>query len=161
MHNEKNVGEALLGTTIDILDKTKDNGKARLDMAMICDRPTLHLTRKPNGKWQKPRAKCCVRKEDKSVILKWFKQLKFPDRFAANLSRSVRLDHQRFIGLKSHDLHIIIERLLPVALRGFIPEKEWNDISELCFFIDNFVPKKLIQCECVNLRRRYRFCYAS
>jgi len=35
MHNEKNVAEALLGTTLDISDKTKDNIKARLDMAML------------------------------------------------------------------------------------------------------------------------------
>jgi hypothetical protein len=103
---------------------------------------------------KKPRAKYCVSKDDKLVILKWFKQLKFPDRFAANLRKSVKLDKQKFVGLKSHDFHIIIERLLPVALRGFIPEREWKDIAELCFFIDSYVPNKLIQTECVNLRRR-------
>ena len=161
MHNEKNVAEALLGTTLDISDKTKDNIKARLDMAMLCDRPTFDLIKKPNGTWTKPRGKYCVSKDDRLVIFKWFKQLKFPDRFAANLSKSIKLDKQKFIGIKSHDLHIILERLLPVALRGFIPEKEWKDILELCFFIDKYVPKKLIERECVNLRRRFQFFYAS
>jgi hypothetical protein len=154
MHNEKNVADVMLSMCIDITERTKDNSKARLDMAEICDRPTLELTKAPNGTWKKPRAKYCVSKDDKLVILKWFKQLKFPDRFAANLRKSVKLDKQKFVGLKSHDFHIIIERLLPVALRGFIPEREWKDIAELCFFIDSYVPNKLIQTECVNLRRR-------
>ena len=143
MHNEKNVAEALLGTTLDISDKTKDNIKARLDMAMLCDRPTFDLIKKPNGTWTKPRGKYCVSKDDRLVIFKWFKQLKFPDRFAANLSKSVKLDKQKFIGIKSHDLHIIIQRLLPVALRGFIPEKEWKDISELCFFYRQICAKEI------------------
>lgn len=147
----------MLSMCIDLTERTKDNSKARLDMAEICDRPTLELTKAPNGTWKKPRAKYCVSKDDKLVILKWFKQLKFPDRFAANLRKSVKLDKQKFVGLKSHDFHIIIERLLPVALRGFIPEREWNDIAELCFFIDSYVPNKLIQTECVNLRRRSQF----
>ena len=92
MHNEKNVSEAVLSLCLDIPDKTKDNVKARLDIAEICDRPKLHLTQKPNGTWQKSRAPYCVGKDDKLAILKWFKQLKFPDRFAANLSKSINLD---------------------------------------------------------------------
>ena len=33
MHSEKNIAEALWGTIMDILDKTKDNVKARVDQA--------------------------------------------------------------------------------------------------------------------------------
>ena len=35
MHTEKNVAEALWATLIDISDKTKDNPKARVDMATL------------------------------------------------------------------------------------------------------------------------------
>jgi hypothetical protein len=115
MHNEKNVAEAVLSTCLDIQDKTKDNVKARLDMADICDRPTLNMTKSTNGRWQKPRAKYCVTKEDKLTIMKWFKDLKFPDRFAANLKKAVNLSQCKFIGLKSHDFHIFIEHLLPAT----------------------------------------------
>jgi hypothetical protein len=41
MHTEKNVAEAFWATLIDIPDKTKDNPKARVDMATLCDRPKL------------------------------------------------------------------------------------------------------------------------
>lgn len=143
MHNEKNIADALLSTCLDIPDKTKDNIKARLDMAEICNRPKLKLTQKPNGGWQKPRAKYCVSKDNKLTILKWFKELMFCDGFAANLRRAVNLAQGKFVGLKSHDHHIIMERLLPVALRGFIPESEWRAIAELSFFYRQLCAKEI------------------
>ena len=38
MHTEKNVAEALWGTLMDT-KKSKDNPKARVDLATLCDRP--------------------------------------------------------------------------------------------------------------------------
>ena len=43
MHTEKNWGEALFGTVMDIPDKTKDNIKARVDLATLCDRPRYEM----------------------------------------------------------------------------------------------------------------------
>ena len=39
MHTEKNVAVALWATIMDIPIKSKDNVKARVDLAMLCDRP--------------------------------------------------------------------------------------------------------------------------
>jgi hypothetical protein len=39
MHTEKNVAKTLWATIMDISDKTKDNFKARVDLAILCDRP--------------------------------------------------------------------------------------------------------------------------
>jgi hypothetical protein len=91
MHNEKNVSEALLSTCLDIRDKTKDNIKARLDIAKYCDRSKLHLTKDLRGVWKKPKANFCVGKDDLVIILKWFKEVKFSDGYAANLSNAVNL----------------------------------------------------------------------
>ena len=38
MHTEKNIAEALWGTLMNT-DKSKDNVKARVDLATLCDRP--------------------------------------------------------------------------------------------------------------------------
>jgi hypothetical protein len=43
MHTEKNVDEALWTTIIDIPDKSKDNVKARVDLAALCDRPNQEI----------------------------------------------------------------------------------------------------------------------
>jgi hypothetical protein len=51
--------------------------------------------------------------------MQWMKWLKFSDGYAAGLRRSVNMMTDRLIGLKSHDYHIIMERLLPVMFRGY------------------------------------------
>lgn len=143
MHNEKNVAEAIWNTCFDIPDKTKDNVKARQDLVDICSRPSLHLELKGSGKWHKPRAAFCIDKNDKTIILKWFQDLKFPDGYAANIRRGVNLLRRRIFDLKSHDYHIFIERLLPVAFRGFLPENIWVCLAELSFFYRQLCAKEL------------------
>jgi hypothetical protein len=57
MHTEKNVAEALWATIMDIPGKTKDNIKARVDLATLCDRPKQEM-KPPRGSktWRKPKA---------------------------------------------------------------------------------------------------------
>jgi hypothetical protein len=43
MHQERNMGESIISTCLNITDKTKDNPKARKDLALICSQPTLEL----------------------------------------------------------------------------------------------------------------------
>ena len=50
MHTEKNITEVLFATLMDIPDKSKDNVKARLDLATMCDRPKQVM--KPPGAQQ-------------------------------------------------------------------------------------------------------------
>ena len=54
MHTEKNWGEALFRIVMDIPDKTKDNIKARVDLATLCDRPRYKMkTPRPGRQWRK------------------------------------------------------------------------------------------------------------
>jgi hypothetical protein len=43
MHQERNVAESIIRMVFNFKDKTKDNLKARQDLAEICVRPTLNL----------------------------------------------------------------------------------------------------------------------
>jgi hypothetical protein len=49
MHTEKNITEALWATLMDT-DKSKDNPKDRVDLAMLCDRPEQNMWPPTNGK---------------------------------------------------------------------------------------------------------------
>ena len=49
MHTEKNIAEALWTTLMDT-DKSKDNPKARVDLATLCDRPQQVMRPPANGK---------------------------------------------------------------------------------------------------------------
>jgi hypothetical protein len=58
----------------------------------------------------------------------------FPDGYAANLKRGVNLGTLRVNGMKSHDYHIKIERILSTMVRGYVPEHVWQVLGELSYF---------------------------
>jgi hypothetical protein len=45
-------------------------------------------------------------------------------------------------GLKIHDFHIIMERLMPVMFRGYIFDAVWKMLTELAISTNNCVLKK-------------------
>jgi hypothetical protein len=138
MHQERNMGESIINTFLNINDKTKDNPKARKDLALICCRPTLELGENE----KKPHAPYSLKLKRKKQLMKWLKNLKFLDGYVVGFRMSVSLKTGKFSGLKSHDYHIIMERLLPVMLCGFVRDDVWKAVAELSYFIDIFVLKK-------------------
>jgi hypothetical protein len=102
MHQESNFCQALINTCMDFPDKTKDNDKACMDLAVICDRSTQVL-RENRGK---PKADYCLKPKQRKEVMKWMKDLKFPDGYATGFRRSMNLKTMKMNGLKSHDFHI-------------------------------------------------------
>ncbi|RDX81488.1 hypothetical protein CR513_37828, partial [Mucuna pruriens] len=133
MHIEKNVFENVFHTVMDNKEKTKDNEKARLDLAEYCNRKELLLKTNPNGNYVKPKAKFCLSNEQKNDVCEWVKGLKMPDGYASNISRCVDIKSTRLFGMKSHDCHIFMECLLPIAL-SVLPEPIWKPLTELSQF---------------------------
>jgi len=64
--------------------------------------------------------------QKKKEALEWIQKLQFSDGYAANLRRGINLTTMRINGLKSHDYHIWIERLLPVMVRGYLLDNIWR-----------------------------------
>jgi len=69
--------------------------------------------------------------------------LKFPAGYAANLRRGANPETGRVLGMKSHDYHIWIERLLPSMVRGYVPENVWKVLAELSFFFRQLCAKEV------------------
>ena len=119
MHTEKNVGESLFHTVLNIPGKSKDNVKARVDVEKLCDRKKLHM-QPPTGRrknWFKPHANFCLDSIQKKEAFRWLKYVvMFPDGYCSNISKGVNLSTGKVTGLKSHDYHIWIERLMPVMV---------------------------------------------
>ena len=139
MHQERNVAESIISTCMDFPDKTKDNIKARKDLEKICNRPSLVLLQ--SG--AKPRASFCLKSKQKKEVMVWLKNLKFPDGYAAGFRRSVNLRTGKMNGLKSHDYHIIMERLLPVMFRGYLNNDVWTALAELSYFYRQLCAKEI------------------
>jgi hypothetical protein len=135
MHTEKNVAQALWATLMDILDKTKDNPKARVDLTTLCDRPKLEMLPPRDSKpWKRSKADYVLEKKHRTEVIQWMQMLVFPDGYVANLRRGANPDTGRVLGMKSHDYHIWIEQLLPSMVRGYVPEHVWKVLVELSFF---------------------------
>jgi len=144
MHTEKNVAEALWATIMDIKEKSKDNVKARLDVEEICDRPKYVMKTPVEGKnWRRGPADYIIKRSDRKKVLEWIKTLMFPDGYAANLSRGVNLKTMKVLGMKSHDFHIWIERLLPAMTRGYLPEPVWRVLAELSYFFRQLCAREI------------------
>ena len=55
----------------------------------------------------------------------------------------MNLTTMRINGLKSHDYHIWIERLLPVMVRGYLSDNVWLVLAELSNFFCQLCAKEL------------------
>jgi hypothetical protein len=87
MHTEKNVTEALSATIMDIPDKSKDNIKARVDLATLYDRPNQEMKPPSGGKtWRRPKADFILSRAQRKEVLQWIKMLMFHDGYATNPS---------------------------------------------------------------------------
>ena len=115
-----------------------------MDQASLCDRPKLNIPPPKDGKkWKKPPAEFVLKKHQRKEVLEWFQTLMFPDGYAANLRRGASPEKHKIFGLKSHDWHIWLERVMPVMLRGYIPEEEWLVLAELSYFFRVLCAKEL------------------
>ena len=110
MHIEKNVFENIFNTVMNVDGKTKDNAKSRLDLMEICRRPELHVD---DGKL--PKACYTLDKNGRNELCIWVQNLRFPDGYASNIARCVDMRKHKLFGMKSHDCHVFMQRLIPIA----------------------------------------------
>ncbi|XP_074321483.1 uncharacterized protein LOC141658307 [Silene latifolia] len=121
LHIEKNFFEQMIHTIMDEKNKTSFKPNAQKDFKLIC-------------KARRKGDMIVLKKEEKRVLCNWICSLKFPDGYASDLSRCVDLKDLRLHGMKSHDCHVFMERLLPVALKHLLPKNEWCAITEISQF---------------------------
>ncbi|XP_060969955.1 uncharacterized protein LOC133037137 [Cannabis sativa] len=130
MHVEKNVCDSLLGTILDN-DKSKDTTNARHDLKNMGIRESLWIYEDRNGRLMKPHAPYVLTREKRQLFCQFVKGIKFPDGFCSNLKSKVSPDESNIIGLKSHDCHVIMQRVLAVGVRKFLPRDTATTITQL------------------------------
>ncbi|XP_020082200.1 uncharacterized protein LOC109705831 isoform X1 [Ananas comosus] len=148
MHIEKNITDSILGTIMNIKGKTKDTIKSRLDLQAMHIRPELHPVRK-GDKLALPHASYTLCPKEKHTFCVFFKQLRVPDGFSSNISHCVNLKEHKISGLKSHDCHVILQRLLPYAIRGLLPKAVFEPLIELSSFF-TVVGSKTLKSDDLN-----------
>jgi hypothetical protein len=143
MHQERNVMESIIIMCFDVIRFSKDNINARKDLAALCNHPSLEPKINAKGNLKRPRAPYCLKSTERKEIIRWLKKLKFPDRYVSNIKHAVNVSTSKLNRLKSHDYHIIIERLMPVMFCGYFDTDLWKIFVELSYFYKHICAKQV------------------
>ncbi|XP_056695419.1 uncharacterized protein [Spinacia oleracea] len=133
MHIEKNVSENILGTLLS-MDKSRDSRNDREALEAWRIKSHLWLSTNPNGGECMPPASYSMSTEEKERFLNVLQKIKVPDGYGSNLSSCVNMKQRKLINLKSHDNHVLMQDILPVALRASKATKVIDLLARLSSF---------------------------
>jgi hypothetical protein len=143
MHQERNIVENIIRMCFDATSFSKDNVNARKDIADLCNHPLMEPKINAKGNLKRTRAPYFLKPTERKEILRWLKKLKFPYRYTSNIKRAVNVSTGKLNGLKSHDYHIIIERLMSVMLCGYFDADLWKIFTEHSYFYKQICAKQV------------------
>jgi hypothetical protein len=91
-------------------------------------------------------ASYALTKEEKEIFFEAIFSIKVPSGFSSNIKGIINMVEKKFQNLKSHDCHVLMTQLLPIALRGILPENIRLPIVKVCAFL-NAISQKVINLE--------------
>ena len=139
MHIEKNFFDNIINTVLNVPGKTKDTVNSRKDLKAVCRRPELELR---DGKAPVPIYR--VLPDRRNALMKWLKdEVKFPDGYASNIGRCVDMQGGKLQGMKSHDCHVFMERLIPIAFKEILDPSVHLPLCGISKFFKDICSKKL------------------
>ncbi|KAF3660271.1 hypothetical protein FXO38_12211 [Capsicum annuum] len=118
---------------MNVKGNTKDIIKTRLDLQAMNIRTELHPIQSEN-EVEVPTACYTLSLEEKHKLCIFLKNLKVPDGFSSNISQCVNLKEHKISSLKSHDCHVLLQYILPLALRGMLSKEVCEPLIELSLF---------------------------
>ncbi|GJX71678.1 reverse transcriptase domain-containing protein [Tanacetum coccineum] len=115
------------------------------------DTPFMLVARpNKNEKCSKPQAKYSFTPENRKKFCQFIKGVKPPDGFGSNFKHKVTDNDSNITGLKSHDIHIMMQRLLPYGLQQYLPSSVATPIIELCSFFKQICSRTLMEADMVK-----------
>jgi hypothetical protein len=136
MHIGKNVNENFVNTFLGVDGKSKDNLNSRLDLQALGIRSYLHPV-ELEGQFYLPPAPYTMSSNEKKLFCQVLKGVKFPTGYASDIRHNIHVNERKIIGLKSHEEHIILQHLMPLAMRHILPEI----VSAAIIRVSNFFKK--------------------
>lgn len=87
----------------------------------------------------------------KEMFCKVLKKIKVPDGYSTNISRCIQLKPPKIYGLKSHENHILIQQLLPIALRKTLYKVVQYQLIRLCWYFRLLCSKEIYPDDVIKL----------
>jgi hypothetical protein len=114
MHVDKNVCESLLGTLLNMDEKTRDHGHARADLKKMEIRPELCFDDSVKGT-KLPTSRITLSKYEE--FCGFLKNVKVPFNHSTNVSRLISFPDLKVApGVKSHDYHVLRTQMIAVGI---------------------------------------------
>ncbi|GKD48477.1 putative reverse transcriptase domain-containing protein [Tanacetum coccineum] len=107
-HHKKNIAESIVRTLLHVPRKTKDGLNARLDLAELGVKPEL-FAMQDEDKTTLPPAGYTLTNAEKDIFCETLHNIKVPEGYYSNFSSLVNLKDRKFIGLKLHDYHMLMQ----------------------------------------------------
>jgi hypothetical protein len=160
MHITKNECESLLGTLLNMPDRIKAGPKGRHDLEFMRIGNDLHLGRSNDddddhheedtkGRRKGKRAKrndyhcpaSCFTLSPQEIeqFFNCLLGVTVPYGYSGKISRYLEKAKQKFSEMKSHDYHVLMTQILPVAIRRIMEEH----VRQMLFGLSNFLTSSL------------------
>jgi hypothetical protein len=155
MHVKKNVCEATCGTLLQQKSKGKYHKNVREDLKELGIRLELYPEETETGA-NLPVAVTTLSKAKRKEFCQFLHDLKVPSGYSSNFKRLVSVKDMKmnFTLMKSHDCHVLMTTLLPIALRGIKTELIRDVVTSLCLFFNAIEQKVIDEEKLLDLERR-------
>ncbi|XP_073051313.1 uncharacterized protein [Primulina eburnea] len=82
-------------------------------------------------------------KDARKVLFRWLKEVRFSDGYVSKMARCVDMNKLRMFGMKSHDCHVFMQRLIPVVFKELLPRDVWEALTELSIFFADLTARNV------------------
>ena len=126
MHIEKNIAESVLK----LLFGEKDTHESRRDLEHLGIRRDLWLRPRANRHtFWKPPAPYVFSDAEKKLFIEEVSAIRTPTGYGSTLGK--HLKKAKFLGLKSHDYHCLVEQIIPAVCRRLLPPLQRTTLIRL------------------------------
>ncbi|XP_056688004.1 uncharacterized protein [Spinacia oleracea] len=133
-------------SSVEVFEKIKDIqiifGKKHQNLFLNKGlRSELHAVDKERGQKYLPPAAYTLSRKEKIELYESLARVKVPQGYSSNIRNLVNMETLKLVGLKSHDCHVLMQQLLPVAIRSILPKNVRHAIIRLCLFFNAIYSK--------------------
>jgi hypothetical protein len=100
------------------------------------EQDNLHPEKTGDGRHYLRPASYTLSNEEKEIIFECLSSIKVLSGFSSNIKGIINVPEKKFLNLKSHDCHVLMTQLLPVALRGILSPHVHLATVKLCAFLN-------------------------
>ena len=136
-----------MGTLLDIEGKSKDNDKAREDLKDMGIRNELWLqSHHVKGSFY------MLTKDEAKLFCDYLRAVKLLDGYASNIAHCVT-ENNKLAEMKSHDCHVLLQKLLPVGILTLLTPQLRRTLIELSHFFEKLCGRTLDIGQLTEMRK--------